>query len=75
MALYNITLFLVSLHKVFTIDVMPELKKNVRYMYADMYILYIRYFRCAISQVQVHRWYTFLTSIHAADGQLLTDDR
>ena len=28
MQIYFITLFLISLHKVFTIDVMPELKKN-----------------------------------------------
>ena len=28
-----------------------------------------------IFQVKVHRWYIVLTSIHIADGQLLTDDR
>ena len=27
-----------------------------------------------IFQVKFHRWYTFLTSIHAADGQELTDE-
>ena len=29
MQIYFITIFLFSLHKIFTIDVMPELKKNI----------------------------------------------
>ena len=29
MKIYFITVFLISLHKVFMVDVMPELKKNV----------------------------------------------
>ena len=29
MQIYFITIFIFSLHKVFTVDIMPELKKNI----------------------------------------------